>query len=171
MRKIYSLISILIVIVILESTYILGASNINEKKTDNNNIRQIVYDLNGKNENWELTNGFYYNDSKYKYFEDGVIKYTGNIDNIKTITIKIIANSLDKETLLLNFESTYHDASISPSKNDIILSNGKSSVFSEGSIETLDVNSTFEANIKYTTFDNMVYEDNILLSGTTKQVS
>ncbi|MHC1723553.1 MAG: hypothetical protein AB9836_10155 [Aminipila sp.] len=57
---------------------------------------------------------------------------------------------------------------ISPSKNDTILSNGKSSVFSEGSIETLDVNSTFEANIKYTTFDNMVDEDNIPLSGTTK---
>ena len=41
-------------------------------------------------------------------------------------------------------------------------------MFSEGSIETLDANCTFEASIKYTTFDNMVYEDNVPLSGTTK---
>lgn len=171
MKKIYILISILIVIVILESAYIVSSGNVNEKKNNNNNnnnIRQLVYDISGKNENWKLTNGFYYNDSKYKYFEDGIIKYTGNIDNIKTITIKINANSLDKQTLLVNFESTYNNASISPSKNDIILSNGKSSTFSEGSIETLDTNCTFEANIRYTTFDNMIYQDTIPLSGTTK---
>ena len=160
--------TILVLAIIIGMIAIVHIYDLKYFKSSNNasnNKKQIVYNIQGENENWEIANGIYLRDIHNECFELGEVKYLKDMKNIKEITIKVILkNGVNEKKTLLSSKADF----IEPTDNSM-LKFSASTYYSSQEIILPDFNYFFEATIKYITMDNKSFEETIPLYGINQQ--
>ncbi|MBW9158980.1 hypothetical protein G9F71_024755 [Clostridium sp. FP2] len=169
MKPRYIIIFIAVVIASCVSVHIIDLNNLKTSdQTIVNTKKQIIYNINGKNENWEIVDGIYLKDINSESFELGEVKYLKDMKNIKEVKIEfVLINGTKEKKYLLNSKTEY----IQPSNNNVLIYGNSSSYSPHMSNVLPDFNYSFECTIKYTTRENKSFEEKIPIIGTYKQLN